>query len=107
MPVGPIKHAVISAAGVGDNTVVENTGSGKRVVILSYVLVAAGAVSIQWQDETSNLSGVMPLAANGGIAARGSQEEPLLETGVGSDLQLNLSAAVAVTGHLTYMVRSY
>jgi len=107
MPRGPLKHAIISHASSGDNTIVENTSSEKRVVVLNYILVAAGAVTAQWQDEGANLSGAMALAANGGVSATGSQEEPLMETAKGSDLQLNLGGAVAVAGHLTYELRSY
>ena len=100
-----VQFAAVAASGIGDNQVV-NAVAGKQVKVLSYVLVAAGAVSVQWQDDGgANLSGVMALAANGQVnPSGGSDAIPLLVTAVGQGLDLNLSAAVAVGGHITYIV---
>lgn len=103
-----MKYAAISASSSGSNTVVAAV-TGKRIRVLSYVMVAAGDVTATWQSASTNLSGGMALAANGGAAPSAGQATPggligQFETNQGEALNLNLSAAVSVAGHLTYIV---
>jgi len=103
-----MKYAAISASSSGSNTVVAAV-TGKRIRVLSYVMVAAGDVTATWQSASNNISGGMALAANGGAAPSAGQATPggligQFETNQGEALNLNLSAAVSVAGHLTYIV---
>lgn len=104
MPTGQGKtllFASIDTATSGDNTLVAADASNK-IKLVSYVLVASGAVSVRWKAGTTNKSGAMALAANGGISAVGQPSAHLLETAVNEALILNLSAAVQVSGHISY-----
>lgn len=101
------KYAAVSISASGDNTIVAAV-PGQKIVLLSYAIIAAGAVSVTWKSGAStSLSGAMPLAANGGAAPSAGPLAPgaivgLMETAAGEALVINLSAAVAVGGHITY-----
>ena len=96
------KFAAISAASAGDNTIVAAV-AGKRLRVVKYTIVTSGGVSAKFRTASGgDLSGAMALAANSGI---GGAYCPvgLLETLAGDGLVLNLSSAVPVAGHLTYI----
>jgi hypothetical protein len=96
------KHAAISASQAGSNVLVAAV-PGKQIRVLQYVLVAAGAVGAEFRSgSASALTGSMPLAANGGVGVSASVLGHF-ETALGEALTLNLSAAVSVAGHLTYV----
>ena len=101
-----IKYALIDEAASGLNEVVA-AKTGYKFVVLEYGLIAAGAVSVTWKTATTALSGAMPIAANGGISASSFVVVPggvygMFETAVSEALNLTLSAAVQVSGHLVY-----
>ena len=98
----PIKFAKISAASSGANTLVAAVAS-KKIRVLGYVLVAAGAVNVNFEDGTTDISGVMNLPANGGVSFAGGRVAPAFETTANTLLGLTLSAAVQVSGHLAYI----
>lgn len=96
------KFAPISVSSSGNNTIVAAVTS-KKIRVLSYVIVAAGSVDAKFMSSTTtDKSGAMPLVANTGVSANFS---PIghLETASGELLNLNLSAAVGVRGHLAYI----
>lgn len=96
------KFAAIAASGSGDNTIVALV-SGKKIRVLNYVLVANGTVNVKWKSSTTtDKTGLAYLVANTGVA---SPHAPtgLFETAAGEALVLNLSAAIAVGGHLSYI----
>jgi hypothetical protein len=95
-----IKFASISLAATG--TLVPAV-TGKKIRVISYVIVAASAVSVNFENGTTNISGVMDLAANSGIDYVGSRDAPAFETSSAALLGLTLSGAVQVSGHLTYV----
>lgn len=97
-----IKYAAIAEASSGNNEVVAAV-TGKAIRVLAYVLVANDAVNAKWRSANTDKSGLLYLAANGGVAATGAPDIPLLETAAGEALNLNLSGAVAVGGHVTYV----
>lgn len=69
----------------------------------NYLIVAAAAVTATWKSGSTEKSGPIALAANGGVAAPGgSPETRWLETAAGEALVLNLGGAVSVGGHVTY-----
>lgn len=95
------KFASISCASSGDNSIVASVSS-KKIRILSYVIVADGTVAVKWRNGTSDITGAMALVVNTGVSS-GFCPVGHCETAVTTALNLNLSAAVGVRGHLTYL----
>ncbi len=73
--------------------------TGKKIIVTSLVLVCTSANSVNWEDGTTDISGVMSFPANGGYSMSGSR---LLETTAGAALQLTQTGATVVSGHLSY-----
>lgn len=102
-----MKYAVISASAAGDTTVIAGV-AGKKIRVLDYIVTSNGGVDIQWQStDGTNLSGVMYMGLHGWLSAVGGYQTPagmfgLFEVPADEGLVINLSAAVAVGGHLTY-----
>ena len=97
-----LKQAAISASATGDNTIVAAV-TGKSLYVVSYEFIVANAVTTRWKSGTAtNLGGAQTYAANSGMTRQGNPWSPLFWTTSGEALVLNLSAAVAVGGLLTY-----
>lgn len=94
-----VKRAAISAASSGANTLVAAV-PGKAIRVLSFMLVAAAGVSVNFESGTTDISGVMLLAAGTPVAER--VPWGVLQTAVGQALGLTLSGATQVSGMLTY-----
>jgi hypothetical protein len=104
----PRKRVAIAvvAAGAGDTQVIAAV-AGSRIAVMGYVIVASAAgVNPKWRSNASDISGAMPLAANGGVVCPESGE-PWLMTNVGEALQLNTAGAGSIGGHLVYETRPY
>lgn len=96
-----VKFAVINAGSSGQNTIVTAV-SGKSIRLLSYGLVSTGTVNVEWRTGTTTpLSGAMNFVANGGISL--ASPTGLMQTTDGAALTMNLSAATAVDGHISYI----
>ena len=96
------KFATIACSSSGDNTIVYAVTS-KKIRVLAYVITASAAVNAKWKSlSTGDKSGLLYMAANGG-AAPPFCPTGHFETAAGEALALNLSSAVAVGGHLTYV----
>lgn len=97
-------RAKIDAAASGDNQVIAAV-SGKKIRVLSMFFVAGGAVNAKFQSDSgggsADLTGAIPLAANGG-ATLPFNPHGWIQTEVGKKLNLNLSAAVQISGSITY-----
>ncbi len=101
-------YAPIAASSSGDNQIVA-AATGKKIRVVSYVLVASGGVSAKFTDGPagSNLTGAMLLAASQQVSGApmpyqfGGQSGHF-ETSTGNALTLNLTGATAVNGHLAY-----
>lgn len=98
-----VLRVVVSAATGGDNTLVAAV-TGRKIRVLALVLVASGgANNVRLESGASGtaLTGVMNLAANGQLIL---QHNPAgwVETAAATLLNLELSAATAVAGVLTY-----
>jgi hypothetical protein len=100
-----ILHAVIDNASSGDNTIVAAV-AGKRIRVISYTIVAAGAVTVRFESGASGtaLTGQMSLAANGGVANAYNPGGVFADCGVNTLLNLELGGAVSVDGHLSYQL---
>ena len=99
--------AAINAASSGNNEIVAAV-SGKKIKVVSYLIVAAGTVTATWKSASTALSGAIPLVANSGAAAApdGEYGGHWLETARGEALNLVLSGAIAVTGHISYALET-
>lgn len=98
-----IRFASISVSASGDSQIVALTAA-KKVKVLSVALVASGTVSIKWRSNTTDISGALPLVANSGfiLPASSPGQGHYFETAAGEALNINLSGAVAVNGHISY-----
>lgn len=97
------KFAVISASSSGNNTLVAAVAS-KKVRVLSLWLTSNGTVNAKFQSGAggTDISGLAYLVVNTGFVL---PYNPVgwFETGSNTLLNLNLSAAIAVGGSLTYV----
>lgn len=97
------KYAPITSSSSGATTIVTAV-STKKIRVVKWDLVTASAVNVKWQSHVTptNISGLYPFAANGGIS---SSYCPIghFETIAGEALDINLSGNVAVGGTLTYI----
>lgn len=97
-----VKRASVAASGSGDNTLVAAV-TGKKLVLLSYQLVGAGAVNVKFKSGAgTDLTGAMTIAAAGGTLTGNPNGDGWVITAAAAALVLNLSGAVGVNGMLTY-----
>lgn len=95
--------AAISGAAT-DNTIVAAV-AGKRIRVLGFGIVAAGAVTVAFESSTTSaLTGVMSLAANGDLSLTAENPLGLFETVAAELLNMTLGGAVQVSGWLTYQL---
>lgn len=95
------KFAVVAAATSGANEIVAAVSS-KKIRVLAVRLSAAGTVNTKWQSASTDKTGLNYFVANS-YATLGYNPLGWLETASGEALNLNLSAAVAVGGMITYV----
>jgi hypothetical protein len=97
------KFATIVASSSGATTIVAAVTS-KKIRVVALKLIANAAVNAKWQSHVTptDKTGLSYLAANGGEVL---PYNPVgwFETVSGEALDINLSGAVAVGGHLTYI----
>lgn len=100
----PIKFVRINASSSGDNTIVAAVAT-KKIRVLGYAMVATGTVTALFQDSAGSpvIFGGFDLIANSGVSYAGGLLAPAFDTAAGNGLEINLSAGVAVKGHLTYI----
>ena len=95
-------NVLISGATSGNNTLVAAV-TGKKIRVLSYVLVATTAVAVRFESAAGGtaLTGVMTLAAGVPLVVN-LEREGHFETVAGELLNMELGGAVQVSGHMTY-----
>lgn len=95
--------AKIVTSSSGATTII-NAVASKQIRVLALKLVANAAVNVKWQSHVTptDLTGLSYLAANGGEVL---PFNPVgwFQTISGEALDINLSGAIAVGGHLTYV----
>lgn len=102
--VGPVKRAAVAAAAAGNNTLVAAV-TGKSLRVMSLALVATGGantVRLESDADGTALTGQMNLAADGQLVLP-YNPAGWVATVAGELLNLELSAATAVAGVLTYV----
>lgn len=100
------KSVKVSCAGSGNNTIVAAV-TGKTIRVTSYTLVADTAVAVKFQDGAggTDLTGAMKIGTttdSGGVASA-YHPHGHFATSSATLLNLNLSGAVQVSGHITYI----
>jgi len=99
----PIKRAAIAVASSGDNTVIAAV-SGKKIRVLGYVISTTGTVTIRFEDGAGGTALTGQMGAQSAVAIQsGFLPHGWFETSVGTLLNLELSAAISVAGHLIYI----
>lgn len=106
--IATVKYAVIDEASSGDNTVVAAV-TGRKIRVLSYVLIPTGDVVVRFESGAGGtaLTGQINLLEEDGLVTSSvninCSPHGCFETAAGALLNLELSAAVSVDGHLTYI----
>lgn len=95
------KFASVSLTATGD---LVTAVTGKKIRVLGYALVCSAALTINFESGTTDLTGAMEIAANGGVSYAGGLDAPAFETAAGSKLALTISGTGNVRGHLVYVV---
>jgi hypothetical protein len=98
------KRIKISAALAAQSALATPSDPSKSIHVIDYMLVAAGAQTAKLQSNNTDLTGAMSMVTGTPLQATGAATS-LLATAQGETLNLNLSAAVQVSGHLTYVER--
>ena len=96
----------INTAASGDTTLVTAATTLQAIYVATYSLIADGAVVVTWKSGSTAISGPMSYVANSGLSANSSGPSYVLNTAQGQNLIINLSAAIQVSGHLTYFTRA-
>lgn len=99
------KYADINDATSGNNTIIAAQGAGKRIAVYSVIVMSDGTVDVRFEDGAGGtaFTGQMPLQEREGFTYNGG----LIPLWVGSAntlLNLELSAAIRVHGHVSYVV---
>lgn len=104
-------YAVIDVATQASHTIVSGV-TGKKIRVVSYLLTAAGSVTVTWKRGSTGLTGAITLATGVPLpaapmpeGARGGQYGHF-ETDQGEALVLTLGGAVQVSGHVAYVLVS-
>lgn len=97
------KFAKIVASSSGATQIVPAV-TAKKIRVLGYVVVANAAVNAKFQSHVTptDLDGLLYFGVNGGAVAP-YNKVGWFETLVGEALDINLSGAVALGGHLVYV----
>ncbi len=100
------QFADINDASSGNNTIVAAQAAGKRIAVWSIMLVADGTVDVRWEDGAAGtaFTGQVPLQAREGYTWSAGGIVPLFVGSAATLLNLELSAAVAVHGSVSFTV---
>ena len=100
----PIRYAVISAT--SSSTAVVAGVAGQRIRLLGYTLTVGTATNIKFEeaDGGTALTGVMELAAKGGISVPATYIGVLETSTAANGLFINTSATSNVMGHVSYQL---
>ncbi len=87
----------------GDRNLVVAAVTGKKIRVVSWTMNAAGGENdITWETAAVAISGALEIANNATHTA--SYQGGLFETVAGEALNLSMSTATLVAGHVTYIL---
>ena len=100
----PVLSAAIVGSATGDNTIVAAAGAGKKIRVLSYVIVAKATTTARWESGAGGtaLTGQMTLVANN-VVPSGFNPYGHFETAANTLLNLETSAD-GLYGHVAYVI---
>lgn len=93
--------AAIAASALGDNAIVAAV-AGKKIRVQDIVLSALTANNVKARSGATDLTGLIYLPATSTVPVIAAKDRYLFETAAGAALNLNLSAATAVGGWVSY-----
>ncbi len=98
------QFADINDAGSGDNTIIDAQAAGKRISVWSILLVSDGTVDIRFEDGAAGtpFTGQIPLQVREGFSTSAGGLVPLFVGSAATLLNLELSAAIAVHGFVSF-----
>jgi hypothetical protein len=96
-----VQRAAVTTATSGATLVAAQTG--KRIRVLAMVAITTLANSINLDSGTTDITGIFPLAANGGLVLPFC-EHGWCETAAGEALNVTISVATSTGIQLIYMV---
>lgn len=97
-----VRRVGSTPAALGANLLVA-AEAGRRIRVLGIIAVTTAANSIKFQSDTTDISGLFPLAANGGFTLP-FNEHGWFETLAGQALNINMSVATSTGVQVVYMV---
>ncbi|KKL91348.1 hypothetical protein LCGC14_1895610, partial [marine sediment metagenome] len=98
------QFADINDAGSGDNAIIAAQAAGKRIAVWSILLVSDGTVDIRFEDGAAGtpFTGQIPLQVREGFSTSAGGLVPLFVGSAATLLNLELSAAIAVHGFVSF-----
>lgn len=98
------KSALINHAAINDNTIVSAVAT-KKIAVFAVLVVAVGTVNVTWWDGAAGTqkTGDVNLQAREGYALAVTPPAYLWIGAANTALVLNLSAAIAVDGFVSYV----
>jgi hypothetical protein len=96
-----LKTAVISAATAATHSIIAAV-TGKVIKVYAVHLVCSAANTVNFENGTTDTTGVMSFAANGGMTTAVNPPAYLLETAAGAAFQMTLGSAQQVSGWVAY-----
>lgn len=96
---GRIHHGKIDLSASGDGTLLAGV-TDKRIYVTSYVLVGDAAVTAKFKSGSTDITGPMSFAPNGGVSANFNMDGHFA-TEPGEPLVLNSNANEIIGGHFS------
>lgn len=100
----PVTQIAVNISTATDTTLVAAPTLNKRIVVTGYTLIAGGTGNFTWKSGSTSKSGPLNLAAQAG-AANAFHPDGVIICNAGEALVATTSAAVQISGHITYEIR--
>lgn len=97
-----VRRVAVTTAASGATALVA-AEEGRRIRVLAIVAISTLANSINLESGTTDITGIFPLAANGGLVLPYT-EQGWCETAEGEALNITMSVATSTGIQLIYMV---
>lgn len=104
--VSEIQSAVVNTAASGNNSIVAAQGVGVKIRVVGFFLISAGAVVANLQSGAGGTSLTGPMSLITGVQASAGPSNGLFDTAANALLNLNLGAAVQVSGFVNWVTVS-
>lgn len=98
-----LQSAAINFSSSGDNEIIAAV-TAKRILVHRLFIVCAGSTNLIFKRGSTNLSGALPMATNGGITFD-ITGEPWFTTSIDEAFNINSSIGVQVSGTIYFDTR--